>query len=115
MTRRTTYAVAVNWLHNDFVMCNRLPDVDPSVWDNFRFEQEVSTDDLEIYQWYITSASESDVEFLERSFGLLFTYSDMLDCYVLCVDHCGTGWHYVGCDCYNDDIADEYLIDKEAE
>ena len=111
MTRRTTYAVAVNWLHNDFVMCNRLPEADPSVWDNMRFEMD---DGMEIYQWFITSASEGDVKWLEKSFGLLFTYSDMLDCFVLCVDHCGTGWHGIGCDCYNDDIADENLVDKEA-
>jgi hypothetical protein len=27
--------------------------------------------------------------------GLLFTYSDLLDCDVLCVDHWGTSWDYV--------------------
>ena len=33
----TTYSEAVNWLHNDFVLCNNIVDVDESIWDNMRF------------------------------------------------------------------------------
>lgn len=35
------------------------------------------------------------LEYLEKTFGLLFTYSDLLDKYILCVDHFGTSWDYV--------------------
>ena len=59
----------------------------------------------DIYQWYITDASQSDVEFLEKHFKLLFSYSDMLDCFILCVNHYGTGWDYVACD-VSDELAD---------
>lgn len=96
----TTYSEAVNWLHNDFVLCNNIPDVDESIWDNMRFSSyDEETDSYtEIYQYYITDASESDVEYLEKHFGLLFTYSEKLDCFILCVDHCGTSWNYVHCE-----------------
>lgn len=118
MARRTTYYNAVHWLHNNFVMANNIPEIDPSVWDNMRSPLTWSDDDgeeheIEIYQWFITDTSEGDVRFLEKSFGLIFTYSDMLDCFVLCVDHWGTDWHGVGCDCNNDDIADSYLVDDK--
>ena len=52
-------------------------------------------DRVEIYQWYITDCSKWDVEYLIKTFGLLFTYSDLLDCYILCATHFGTGWDYV--------------------
>jgi hypothetical protein len=95
----TTYAEAVNWLHNDFVLCNNIADVDESIWDNMRFNGYDEDDNpIDIYQWYITSASASDVEYLEKHFGLLFTYSDKLDCFILCVDHFGTSWNYVPCE-----------------
>ena len=96
----TTYAEAVNWLHNSYVLCNNIVDVDESIWDNMRFslyDEETETE-TEIFQYYITDASESDVEYLEKNFGLLFTYSDKLDCFILCVNHFGTSWNYVPCE-----------------
>ena len=119
----TNYSVAVNWLHNDFILCNNIPEIDPSVFDNMRFslyrdddDQDDDEDnyddekdtpsyelhhpdcDREIFQWYLTNCSDEDVAFLEEHFGLLFTYSDTLELYVLCVDHFGTSWSYVHCD-----------------
>lgn len=58
-------------------------------------ECDYGDDQVEIYQWYITDCSKWDMEYLRDTFGLLFTYSDMLDCYILCVTHFGTGWDYV--------------------
>lgn len=95
----TNYGVAVDWLNTNLVMCNNIPEVDPSVWDNMRFSLEDEDGNYsEIFQWYLTDASESDVEWLEEHFGLLFTYSEVLDLYVLCVDHYGTNWYYVYCE-----------------
>ena len=115
-TFRTNYKVAVNWLGNSFVMCNNMPEVDESIYENMRFNCSYLTDDdgnqyadynevpedvevyennVDIYQWFITDCTESAVEYLEEHFGLLFTYSEKLDCYILCVDHWGTGWDYV--------------------
>lgn len=130
----TNYLVAVNWCNNHRVMCNNIPEIDPSVWDNmqdFTDEADVECPECgssdveiteygwgascecndcghewdddeyeapekpEIFQWFITDCSEWDVKFLREHFGLLFTYSDLLDCYILCVTHYGTAWDYV--------------------
>ena len=97
MTKYTTYRIATKWLNNNYILCNNIPEIDESIWDNFRFNlEDEEGNQRDIYQYYITDASESDVEWLEKNFPeLLFTYSDKLDCFVLCVDHCGTGWDYV--------------------
>ena len=98
MTTLTTYKEAVNWLNNSYILCNNIVEIDQSIYDhmNFNFYDE---DDLpvDIFQWYITDCSQSDVEYLTKYFDLKFTYSDMLDCYILCVDHFGTSWAYVSC------------------
>ena len=88
----TTYRTAVEWLNTNLVLCNRLPEIDSTIWENMRqgFDEET-----EIFQWYITDASDADVDWLEEHFGLLFTYSELLECWILCVDHYGTSWDYV--------------------
>lgn len=96
----TNYSVAVHWLNNSLIMCNEIPEVDPSVLDNMRFylyeeDEDGYEEELEIYQWYLTDCSDFDVKFLEEHFGLKFTYSDLLGLYVLCVTHHGTSWDYV--------------------
>lgn len=99
MTFYTTYKEAVNWLHNDFVLCNNIANIDPTIYDNMRFKYyDEDTDSYkDIFQWYITDATQDDVEYLEKHFGLLFSYSELLDTYILCVDHLGTNWGYVHC------------------
>ena len=129
----TNYAVAVSWCNNDIVRCNKLPEIDPSIWENFNpivdlayvpdYDEDGEEikptcpecggeliqngpnmvcsecgeceEPSEIFQWYITDCSKSDVDYLSETFGLLFTYSDLLDCYILCVTHYGTAWDYV--------------------
>lgn len=94
-TMYTDYYTAVNWCGNALILCNNIAEIDPSVYDNMRFEayDEETDTYTDIYQWFITDCSEADVEFLEEHFpGLLFTYSGLLDNYILCVDHFGTMW-----------------------
>ena len=102
----TSYAEAVHWLHNSYVLCNNIPQIDETIWDNMEFDlYDEETDCFEdIYQYYITDCSQSDVEYLQKHFELKFTYSDKLDCYILCVDHFGTSWGYVSnvVNCYGD-------------
>ena len=111
MERETNYHNAVHYLNNSLIMCNDIIKADESVLDNMRFDFYNEEDDsyMDIYQWFLTDCTKDEVEYLERSFGLLFTYSDKLDLYVLCVNHLGTRWDNVYCPCYNDDIQDEYL------
>lgn len=104
MTKQTTYRIATHWLGNSYVLANNITQ-DTSVFDNMRFDfYDEDGDPMDIYQWYITDANESDVEWLEKTFGLLFTYSELLDCFVLCVPHFGTGWDYVPCDILNEAV-----------
>ena len=101
MKYNTNYSVAVNWLGNAIILCNEIVNIDFSVVENCRFslyDEETETE-KEIFQWYITDCTQSDVEWLEEHFGLLFSFSDMLDKYILCVDHFGTSWDYVHCEC----------------
>lgn len=99
---KTNYSVAVNWCDNNFVMCNNLPDIDPTIWDNVlqvdNGEDEETEDDseMDIFQWFITDCNDCTVKYLMEAFpGLRFTYSDLLGLYVLMVDHYGTDWRYV--------------------
>lgn len=109
MTKQTTYYIATHWLWHSYVLANNITQ-DTSVFDNFRFDfYDEEGEPMEIYQWYITDANESDVAWLERTFGLLFTYSDLLDCFVLCVPHFGTGWDYVPCDILNEAVLESNL------
>jgi hypothetical protein len=102
----TNYLVAVNWLGNSRVMCNNIPNIDPSIWDNARFDLYDEEDNpIDIYQYFITDCDERDVKYLEDTFGLLFTYSDLLDAWILCVDHYGTSWDYVECETTNENAA----------
>ena len=96
-TIETTYLTAVNWLNNSRILCNEICNIDETFWENCRFDLEEGD---EIFQFFLTNCTKSDVEFLEQHFGLLFAYSELLDLYVLCVNHYGTNWDSV--ECYTD-------------
>lgn len=95
----TNYRVAVEWLGGSLIMCNNIAEIDPAIYDEMRFSYYDDETDkyTEIYQYFLTNYSLSDVEYLEETFGLLFTYSPALDLFILCVDHFGTAWDYVHC------------------
>lgn len=89
------YLDAVNYFGNHRVLCNKAMQLDPETWfDNLRGDwfDEDSEGMPEIYQTYITDCSEDDVRYLCDWFGLLFYYSEALDCFILCVPHFGTMW-----------------------
>ena len=91
-----SYACAVKRFGNSYILCNNIEQLDPSIWDNAEFElYDENSDPVDIFQYFLTDCSRSDVTYLAEWYGLKFTYSDMLDCYVLCVDHCGTSWDSV--------------------
>ncbi len=95
-TYKTNYDVAVHWCGNHYILCNSIGEIDQSVYGNMRFNVfDEEENPIEIYQWFLSDCSESDVAYLEEQFGLQFTYSEMLGLYILCVTHCGTSWDYV--------------------
>lgn len=61
---------------------------------------EYETDSYEFYQYYIIYISNFNLEYLQKckQKTLKICYSELLDCYVLCADHFGTSWDYIGSD-----------------
>lgn len=117
MTERiyTSYKTAVNWLNGNLILCDGIPQIDDSIWDEIRFDLDDEEGNcIDIYQFFLSSYSKSDVEWLEKTFGLLFTYSNLLGLYVLCVDHFGTSWEDVPVEVTNPEWirvnADKYAI-----
>lgn len=90
----TDYYTAAHWGGTALVLCNNIVNIDDSIYDNMEFDYfDVNDDPKDIYQWFITNDTQSDVEWKKQTFPeLLYTYSDLLDCYILCVDHFGTMW-----------------------
>lgn len=93
MKVETSFYNAVHWyVDTQYILCNKLPEIDLSVWDNMMWKGWENED---IFQWFITDLVRDNAEQLANLFGLKFTYSDLLDCCILCVDHWGTSWHDV--------------------
>lgn len=102
MTKYVSYKTAIHAQNNHFILCNYIMDVDPeSIWGNMEFgsdsaESDFDSNGVEIYQYYFTDCSRDDVDWLLKNFpDLIFSYSEKLDLYVLCVDHFGTSWNGV--------------------
>lgn len=92
------YSDAVNYFGNSYVLCNNVMNLDAESWfDNLWGDwcDEESGEMPEIYQTFVSNCSEEDVKYLCEWFGLLFYYSESLDCFILCVPHFGTMWRGV--------------------
>ena len=110
-----SYKTIVDYFIGDLVLCNNITSVDNSVYDNLYIEtkyynendEEITENEYfeddnaycddsipEIYQYYLCNISDYEKEQCEKA-GLILSYSDMLECDILCVDHWGTSWDYV--------------------
>lgn len=95
----TTYAVATSYIGGSLILCNNIEQVDEELLygETIGLECDEETEEYpEIYQYYLTSWSDREAKWLNDHFGLMFAYSSILGLWVLLVDHCGTGWDYVG-------------------
>lgn len=91
----TDYKTAVHWCNNALILCNNIEQLDDNIYYSL-VERNDITSDTEVYQWYLTNCSDTDVEYLQNTFpSLLFCYSNVLDLWVLAVDHWGTPWNDV--------------------
>ena len=112
-----SYRTIIQRYIGDIVLCNEIINVDDSVYDNLLDEENIKyynehgeeitegeyyeddnayteTEDHEIFQWYLCHLTEWEKEQLQ-AMGIILSYSNLLDCDVLCVDHWGTSWDYV--------------------
>lgn len=93
-TGRVSYRKIITRFIRDLVLCNNITEIDFSVYDNIRYEDLEDDEDLEIYQYYLCDLTEYERKTLIE-YGIILSYSDMLDLDVLCVEHWGTSWDYV--------------------
>lgn len=111
----TDFKTALYWCHNEFVLLNKVPELDIDVvseyesWyrqnliDNEGYTEEEAYEEYpEVYQWLVTDASKWDLDYLEKTFGIKAFWSDVLDCSVIPVTHFGTSWNYVSNPVYSE-------------
>lgn len=86
-----SYSRIIDRYIDGLVLCNNVINMDYSIYDNMINLEEEETD---IYQYYLCNLSEFERQKLEE-YGIILSYSDLLECDVLCVEHYGTSWDYV--------------------
>lgn len=114
--KRASYRTLVEYYIGDIVLCNNIINIDESIYDNmtngikyvnYNTGEECTEEDYyndengkieieypDIFQCYLCNLTECNRELAEEC-GLILSYSDVLECNVLCVDHFGTSWDYV--------------------
>ena len=94
-TGKVSYGRIVNRLIGNLVLCNNIGNIDNSIWEQVAISGEVG-DYEEIYQFYLCNVPDYIIEWnKELNTPLIISYSEMLDTYVLMVNHFGTSWDYV--------------------
>jgi hypothetical protein len=100
------YSEIADKLNNNLILCNNITDVDESVIDNivygdyweedFKAQEEEGKEEIEypeIYQYFLLDCNEDYIKHLQEHYPeLIYSYSEKLDLYVLCVHHWGTSW-----------------------
>lgn len=108
---KASYSTLVHKYIDNLILCNNILEIDENLFGNIEVGE--IGEDTEIYQAYITDLNNYDVEYmqqdLENTNDIIVAYSDMLDCYILLVDHLGTSWEYVGTDIELTENIDEIL------
>ena len=99
---RASYRTLVERFIGDIVLCNNIRDIDESIDYNVEVGQlynEETDEYVEIFQYYLCNVTQCEIEMLreltKNNNDIILAYSNVLDCYVLMVDHWGTSWDYV--------------------
>ena len=99
---RASYKTLVDRFVGSRVLCNNIVDIDESIWENVEVGQlynEETDEYTEIFQYFVCNVSEWEIETLKEltqdNNDIIISYSNVLDCHILMVDHFGTSWDYV--------------------
>lgn len=100
--KRASYRTLVEYFIGDIVLCNNIPQIDDTIYENVvvgnLFDEETE-EYVDIYQFYLCNVNEFDINCLKEltkdNNDIILSYSDVLECNVLMVDHFGTSWGYV--------------------
>ena len=98
--KRISYRTLLNYYNITPILCNNIINIEECLYDNIEVgsiynEEEDYYED--IYQYFIIDLSQWELEDIKEKYNeeLIICYSEMLDNYILCVNHFGTGWSYV--------------------
>ncbi len=90
-----SYRTIVERFIGDIVLCNNIIEIDYDIINNIDIDEDhEEIENFEIFQYYVCNLGKWDAEQAKKA-GLILSYSDVLGCDVLCVDHWGTSWDYV--------------------
>lgn len=94
-----SYATLINYYDMTPILCNNIENVDPSIIDDIQVGKLSYIDEdgeeiyKDIYQYYIVNLNNWDIESLQKyDDEIIIAYSEVLDNYILLVDHFGTLW-----------------------
>lgn len=102
-TGHASYASIIKkYCDNNIILCNNIVNIDTSIFDNIlvgNIYDEESEEYTEIYQYFIIDLSEWQIkslqELTQNNNDVIIAYSEVLENYILMVDHLGTSWDYV--------------------
>lgn len=92
-----SYKTIIQYFAGNIVLCNNIINVDESIFYNMDCTETNDYGDIiypDVYQYYVCNISEYEKEKLQAA-GVILSYSDMLQCDIICVDHYGTSWDHV--------------------
>jgi transcriptional regulator with XRE-family HTH domain len=76
------------------ILCNNIVNIDNSILENIETNKNIK--DIEIFQYYLLDITSNTADYFKRKYkDLIFSYSEILDVYVLCVDFLGIRWEDV--------------------
>ena len=80
----------------NMILINDIPNIDDEFWDHIMYNNEYWQEIPEIYQYFATDCTDYDVKRIQKLYPeTIFTYSPLIDCFVLLVPHWGTSWDVV--------------------
>ena len=92
---KISYKRLINRITNNLILCNNIVNIDDNIFDNIAVGE--IPEDSEIFQYFIIDVDEWTIEKLQnkKCYDVIIAYSEILENYVLMVDHFGTSWDYV--------------------
>ena len=94
-TNKISYRRLIDRISNNLILCNNIVNIDNNIFDNIVIGE--IPEDYEIFQYFIIDIDEWTIKELQniKCFDVIIAYSEILENYILLVDHFGTSWDYV--------------------
>lgn len=104
--KKISYRRLIEYLFSDMILCNDITklfyadingeynEISPEIGTDY---DEENGDYIDIYQYFIVDFPNFNLDFMNKycQNEIILYYSELLDLYILGVDHFGTSWDYV--------------------